>query len=65
MWIRRYFDLIASQLDNSPNDNTEHHPQIATYPHHKHEGSEENVIPSFAPTLAAVLAEIERMIQSS
>ncbi len=127
MWIRRYFDLIASQLDNSPiarqwtmdperrgrmqgylradvlltdgsrlhfreyidvaqgvqrityayqymtddrrlifrYDNTEHHPQIATYPHHKHEGSEENVIPSFAPTLAAVLAEIERMIQSS
>ncbi len=41
-------------------DNTEHHPQIATYPHHKHAGSEENVVASPAPTLAEVLDEIGR-----
>lgn len=39
-------------------DNTEHHPQIVTYPHHKHEGSEENVVPAAPPTLADVLVEI-------
>ena len=41
-------------------DNVAHHPQIATYPHHKHAGSEENVGTSPAPTLAEVLAEIGR-----
>lgn len=25
-------------------DNTDHHPHIATHPHHKHDGSEENVV---------------------
>jgi hypothetical protein len=46
-------------------DNVAHHSHISTHPHHKHEGSEENVIPSSAPTLIAVLAEIGRMIQST
>jgi len=46
-------------------DNTEHHPQIATHPHHKHEGSQTNVIPSTPPTLADVLEEIGRMIRLS
>ncbi len=41
-------------------DNTEHHSSIATYPHHKHSGSEANVEPSTAPSLADVLAEIVR-----
>lgn len=122
MWIKRYFDLIESQLDNSPivrqwtvdperrgrmqgylradvlltdgsrlhfreyvdvaqgvqrityayqymthdrrlifrYDNTEHHPQIATHPDHKHEGSEANVVPASAPSLADMLEEIGR-----
>ena len=46
-------------------DNTEHHPNLSTFPHHKHEGSEDNVIASSAPTLAQVLAEIELLVRLS
>jgi len=46
-------------------DNTGHHRKLGlfTYPHHKHEGSEENVVPSAAPELGDVLREIELMTQ--
>jgi hypothetical protein len=46
-------------------DNTGHHKKLGlpTYPHHKHEGSEENVIASSAPTLADVLQEIELLVE--
>lgn len=46
-------------------DNTGHHKQLnlPTYPHHKHESSEENIVASPAPDLAAVLSEIERVVQ--
>lgn len=45
-------------------DNTGHHKQLAlpNYPHHKHEGSEMNVVPSESPDLANVLQEIELLI---
>jgi hypothetical protein len=45
-------------------DNTGHHKRLnlPTYPHHKHEGAEDQVISSAAPTLAEVLSEIELMI---
>lgn len=45
-------------------DNTGHHKDLnlPTYPHHKHDGSEENVIASPAPDLAAVLKEIEALL---
>ncbi len=45
-------------------DNTGHHRKLnlATYPHHKHAGSEENVEASPAPDLAAVLDEIQTCI---
>jgi hypothetical protein len=46
-------------------DNTGHHRELglATYPHHKHEGSENKVVASSAPDLGAVLEEIEPLIQ--
>jgi hypothetical protein len=46
-------------------DNTGHHRKLnlPTYPHHKHEGTEENVIASSALDLATVLAEIEPLVQ--
>ncbi len=44
-------------------DNVEHHPHISTFPHHKHDGSEENIIESLAPTFAQILAEIERLVR--
>lgn len=46
-------------------DNTGHHRELglATYPHHKHEGSENKVFASSAPDLGAVLEEIEPLVQ--
>lgn len=48
-------------------DNTGHHRQLnlPTYPHHKHDGSEDNVLPSPAPDLPGVLGEIEGLVQPS
>ncbi len=45
-------------------DNTGHHKKLGlpTYPHHKHEGSEEHVIASHAPELDDVLREIELLV---
>ena len=45
-------------------DNTGHHKKagLPTYPHHKHDGSEDRVIASDAPELADVLKEIELLI---
>ena len=33
-------------------DNAAHHPEVSTYPHHVHDGSEENVLPH-KPIMAA------------
>lgn len=46
-------------------DNSGHHRKLklSTYPHHKHEGAEDNVIPSSAPALSGVLSEIELQIK--
>lgn len=48
-------------------DNTGHHKKLnlATYPHHKHEGAEDHVVFSPAPTLAEVLLEIEVLVDFS
>jgi Family of unknown function (DUF6516) len=41
-------------------DNTGHHKKLnlPTFPHHKHEGSEENVVAANAPTLKRGLTEV-------
>jgi len=46
-------------------DNTGHHKKLglSTYPHHKHEGSEDDVVPSAAPDLSTVLQKIESLVQ--
>ncbi len=46
-------------------DNTGHHKRLnlPTYPHHKHDGSEENVTASSAPDLIAILREVESLAQ--
>jgi len=45
-------------------DNTGHHKKLnlSTYPHHKHNRSEENVIAAFPAELSSVLGEIEKII---
>jgi hypothetical protein len=46
-------------------DNTGHHKKLRlpTYPHHKHQGYEDNVILSTAPDLASVFDEIDSLVQ--
>ena len=46
-------------------DNSGHHRELGlpTFPHHKHDGSEGNVVSSVAPDLATVLDEIEALVQ--
>jgi len=65
-------DMYAYQYMNAINtlifryDNTPHHKKLnlSTYPHHKHNNREENVISSAAPTLLEVLQEITARIRS-
>lgn len=40
-------------------DNAPHHPEIVTYPHHKHSGTTDELTPADQPTLSQVLAEAE------
>ncbi|MEW5941569.1 MAG: DUF6516 family protein [Chloroflexota bacterium] len=46
-------------------DNTGHHRKLklSTYPHHKHDGDEERVVVSPAPTLVNVLDEIQGLVK--
>lgn len=39
-------------------DNAPHHPEIVTFPHHKHVGSQDRLAPSDQPSLSHVLAEV-------
>jgi Family of unknown function (DUF6516) len=45
-------------------DNTEHHRKLnlTTFPHHKHDGGEDNIVKSDAPFLAEILKEIEKIL---
>lgn len=43
-------------------DNAPHHPEIATFPHHKHVGAREELAPASPPTLSTVFAEIEQYL---
>lgn len=40
-WERRHIDGKLYRFDNAP-----HHPEVATFPHHLHDGSEEKVVES-------------------
>lgn len=46
-------------------DNTPHFPDLPTFPHHKHEHNEANVVPAPPPDLQAVLSEIRDLIAIS
>ncbi|MEK7439673.1 MAG: DUF6516 family protein [Chloroflexota bacterium] len=48
---------IVFRYDNAP-----HHPEIETFPHHKHVESEENIIASQPPDMSEVLVEIDGVI---
>jgi len=59
MYVYQYVDPSGGLVFRY--DNTGHHKKrsLPTYPHHKHQGSEQNVLDSPAPNLADVLGEIE------
>jgi len=62
--------MYSYQYMNSQNklifryDNARHHQKLnlSTFPHHKHDGSENNVVESDAPFLAEILNEIENIL---
>jgi hypothetical protein len=43
-------------------DNTPHFPALPSFPHHKHEGSEANVVAASSPDLQIILTEIQGLI---
>jgi len=43
-------------------DNRPHHPEVETFPHHKHISSNSHPLPSRKPTLNKLLAEASRYI---
>jgi hypothetical protein len=46
-------------------DNATHWPSVATYPHHRHVGSQENVQPSEHPTISAVIRYIAESLSAT
>ena len=46
-------------------DNTPHFPTLPTFPHHKHAGSESNVMSADPPAFQAVLREIQGLMTAS
>jgi hypothetical protein len=44
-------------------DNTPHFPSLSTFPHHKHETNEANVIAVSLPDLQTVLSEIHSLME--
>ncbi len=60
-----YQYMTASNNLIFPYDNTRHHKKLnlANFSHYKHDGSQENVISSNAPTLLDVLQEIENILR--
>lgn len=57
MYSYHYQDANATTIFRY--DDTPHHPDLSTFPHHKHTGSEADVVASTPPDLPAVLREIE------
>ncbi|MFZ1755789.1 MAG: DUF6516 family protein [Caldilineaceae bacterium] len=46
-------------------DNAPHHPEIVTFPHHKHIGPEERLAPSDQPSRSQVLVEISFWLENN
>ena len=44
-------------------DNAPHHPEIITYPHHKHIGPQDRLAPTDQPSLSQVMAEVTAWLE--
>ncbi len=62
MYVYQYMDSLDKMVFRY--DNTGHHRKLnlPTYPHHKHEGCDDKVVPSATVDLANVLKEIELLV---
>ncbi|MBC6424179.1 MAG: hypothetical protein GDA43_25085 [Hormoscilla sp. SP5CHS1] len=62
MYSYQYMDAAKSLIFRY--DDTEHHQKLnlPNFPHHKHAGSEDNILSSNVPMLAEVLHEIEQLL---
>ena len=62
MYVYQYMDSSDKLVFRY--DNSGHHRKLklSTYPHHKHEGSEDNIVSSASLDLANVLNEIELLV---
>lgn len=65
MYVYQYMD--SSNKLTFRYDNTGHHKKLNlhTYPHHKHAGSDKNILASDAPDLKSVLEEIQNALHFS
>ncbi|MBX3001299.1 MAG: hypothetical protein KF893_22450 [Caldilineaceae bacterium] len=45
-------------------DNAPHHPEIVTFPHHKHIGPQDRLAPSDQPSLSQVLVEVAAWLEA-
>ena len=63
MYVYQYMDSSMKLIFRY--DNTGHHKKsvLPTYPHHKHLGHDDNVVPSDPMDLAKVLREIEAIVE--
>jgi hypothetical protein len=63
LYVYQYMD--AHQQLQFRYDNTGHHKQLhlPTFPHHKPTGSDKQIVPSSTPDFAAVLNEVETLVQ--
>ena len=57
MYSYHYQDADANLIFRY--DDTPHHPDLSSFPHHRHNGSEADVVAAEPPDLSAVLREIE------
>ncbi|MCX6048888.1 MAG: DUF6516 family protein [Chloroflexi bacterium] len=63
MYSYQYMDAAKHLLFRYDNADHHRHLNLPTHPHHKHDGSEETIVAATGPTVAAVLAEIEPLVQ--
>jgi hypothetical protein len=58
MYVYQYqssTDILVFRYDNTP-----HFPTLPTFPHHRHVGSETNVMAAMPPDLPTLFAEVRR-----
>lgn len=58
-----YMDANQSLLFRYDNSGHHRNLNLATYPHHKHDGSQENIVAAEPPDLEMILNEIEEMLE--